>query len=165
MNKKITILLYCATTLILLLIIFLISFETKSANDASRFDTIEQLVDSQTFVIDNAALKTVDKVFINGHFYSDKPPVFSVIAAAPYVVLHFFGLNFIDQPAAVIYLTEFCFSFLPFAALFIFLYFVNRKLWQNKNLLLLFSLLLAIGTSLISYSGILNQSIPRGSAP
>jgi hypothetical protein len=81
-----------------------------SANDASRLATIESLVDRGTLIIDdsmfvrvphdliarygapyvpdedNALLRdgTWDKLWIGGHYYSDKPPVLSILMAGVY---------------------------------------------------------------------------------
>lgn len=51
--------------------------------------TVQTLVEQGTFIIDHTEFnRTGDKVFINGHFYSDKTPVLSVATAGVYVVLH-----------------------------------------------------------------------------
>jgi hypothetical protein len=43
-------------------------------NDESRMATIQSLVESKAFVIDHSDYAaTGDKVFVAGHFYSDKP--------------------------------------------------------------------------------------------
>ena len=66
-------------------------------NDGSRFATVESLVDHHTWVIDNSIFctckpydpgstpnGTLDKLYINGHYYSDKSPVPAVLMAGPY---------------------------------------------------------------------------------
>jgi hypothetical protein len=55
-------------------------------NDASRLATVESLVDRHTFVIDDSPYTpvTLDKLYIKGHFYSDKSPVPAVLMAGPY---------------------------------------------------------------------------------
>ena len=51
--------------------------------------TIQALVEQNTFIIDHTEFnRTGDKVFINGHYYSDKPPLLSVAAAGAYAILH-----------------------------------------------------------------------------
>jgi len=62
----------------------------NSWNDISRLATVEALVHHATWAIDDTALgkRTGDRVFLNGHFYSDKPPVLSLLAAGVYAVLH-----------------------------------------------------------------------------
>jgi hypothetical protein len=65
-----------------------------SWNAASRIATVQALVESHTFVIDKTAfIGTGDKVFIGGHFYSDKPPMPAVIGAAVYWPLYHAGFG------------------------------------------------------------------------
>jgi hypothetical protein len=60
----------------------------------SRMATVQTLVEQGTFVIDRTVFNnTGDKIFVNGHFYSDKTPILSVAAAGAYAVLrNVFGL-------------------------------------------------------------------------
>lgn len=55
-------------------------------NDASRLATVEALVDHSTWIIDDSVFtcQTQDKLFIDGHFYSDKSPVPALILAGVY---------------------------------------------------------------------------------
>src|SRR5262245_44064961 len=61
-------------------------------NDGSRLSAVEALVDHGTFAIDDSVFVndspsrhgTKDKLFIDGHFYSDKPPVMSLLIAYVY---------------------------------------------------------------------------------
>ena len=63
-------------------------------NDESRMATVQSLVESGSFVIDQTDFaRTGDKVFINGHFYSDKPPMPAVLGAAVYLPLYHLGLT------------------------------------------------------------------------
>jgi hypothetical protein len=65
-----------------------------SWNDASRIATVQSLVESRSFVIDRTAfVGTGDKVSINDHFYSDKPPIPAVLGAAVYMPLYHCGLR------------------------------------------------------------------------
>ena len=58
---------------------------TTSWNVDSRMATIQSLVEKHTFIIDESDfIKTGDKVFINGHFYSDKLPTPQIIGAIIY---------------------------------------------------------------------------------
>jgi hypothetical protein len=66
----------------------------SSAPEQSRMATIQALVEFHTLAIDDTAfLDTRDKVFIHGHFYSDKPPIPSLMGAAVYAPLHAIGLH------------------------------------------------------------------------
>ncbi|BCJ51441.1 hypothetical protein Asp14428_29160 [Actinoplanes sp. NBRC 14428] len=66
----------------------------NSWSDASRMATIQSLVDFHTLSIDQSVFhRTGDKVFIDGHFYSDKLAVPSLIGAAVYYPLSAFGVK------------------------------------------------------------------------
>jgi hypothetical protein len=74
-----------------------------SWNDESRIATVQSLVESRSFIIDKSVFSTTgDKVLINGHFYSDKPPLPSVLGAAVYLPLYHLGLT-LHRDASVPY--------------------------------------------------------------
>jgi len=58
-------------------------------NDGSRLATVESLVERRTWAIDDSPFLTLtqDKLFIDGHYYSDKSPVPAVLMAAEYAAL------------------------------------------------------------------------------
>jgi hypothetical protein len=78
-----------------------------SWNDGSRLATVESLVDRKTWVIDESVFVksntpykshsthfdsgTQDKLFIKGHFYSDKSPVPALVLAVPYQIWRWSG--------------------------------------------------------------------------
>jgi len=65
-----------------------------SWNDDSRMATIQSLVEFHSLVIDHSDfVGTGDKVFVNGHFYSEKPPMPAVIGALIYLPLHAVGIE------------------------------------------------------------------------
>jgi len=65
------------------------AYTTDSWQEDSRLATVQALVEQGTFIIDHTEFnRTGDKIFINGHFYSDKTPLFSVAAAGVYTILH-----------------------------------------------------------------------------
>ena len=68
--------------------------QTHSWQEESRMATVQALVEQGSFMIDHTEFnRTGDKVFVNGHFYSDKTPLLSVIAAGAYSILrNAFGL-------------------------------------------------------------------------
>jgi hypothetical protein len=68
--------------------------EYHSWNDSSRMATASALVEHGTFAIDRTPfVDTGDKIFVGGHFYSDKPPFPSIMAAAVYLPLYHLGLE------------------------------------------------------------------------
>ncbi len=84
--------------LILGVLVLIMAAVTKnhvaSWNDASRMAVVESIVERGTLIIDRSSfVGTGDKVFFRGHFYSDKPPMLSVIGAAMYWFLHQCGIS------------------------------------------------------------------------
>ena len=80
-----------------------------SANDSSRFATVECLVDYHTLAIDRSTWfeQTCDKIRPrpDGPFYSDKPPVLALMLAMPYQALHSaFGLTAAEHREIFCYL-------------------------------------------------------------
>jgi hypothetical protein len=66
-------------------------------NDGSRLASVECLVDQGTWVIDGSTFAqgpngTLDKLRINGHYYSDKSPVPAVLMAGVYALARRCGL-------------------------------------------------------------------------
>jgi hypothetical protein len=69
-------------------------------NDESRMATIQSLVESRTLVIDHSDFATTgDKVFVAGHFYSDKPPLPAMLGAIAYVPLYALGFRLREGPS------------------------------------------------------------------
>lgn len=78
--------------LFFILIILLTKIIPGSWNDESRIATIDTLIREKTFAIDTSEFATTgDKVFVNDHFYSDKPPLLSVIGGAIYAPFYLAG--------------------------------------------------------------------------
>jgi len=68
--------------------------KVRGWNDASRMATVQSLVEKHSFIIDESVfVYTGDKVFINGHFYSDKPAIPSVLGAIIYLPMFHFGIK------------------------------------------------------------------------
>lgn len=142
------------------LTLFFVRFQQVSWNDGSRFATIQNLVENHSFQIDHSLFFTYDKVFISGHFYSDKPPVFSVIASIPYFVLHSLGYYFVDHPRSFVFVTNVLILFIPalFFIYFIFKLFKDRlELTFDKALWL--SLILFLSSALWPFTTALNNHL------
>ncbi|MCF7808330.1 MAG: hypothetical protein K9N38_07385 [Candidatus Marinimicrobia bacterium] len=61
-------------------------------NEASRMALTQSLVEQGSFIIDNSEFaETGDRVYINDHFYSDKPPIPSLLAALVYLPIYHLG--------------------------------------------------------------------------
>jgi MFS family permease len=104
-------------------------------NDGSRLACVESLADQGTFIIDHSIFVRVptdrspyaphadalhehgtrDKLYINGHYYSDKPPVISVLLAGLYRGLVWLGVpRLADEPGPAIWWLNFLTSGLAY---------------------------------------------------
>jgi hypothetical protein len=78
----------------LLLFGFIFAGRHDSANVYSRLGTTESLVERGEFMLDGSLYAfTIDKVRVNGHFYSHQPPATAVIGALAYFPLYECGLR------------------------------------------------------------------------
>ncbi|MCX8038260.1 MAG: tetratricopeptide repeat protein [Candidatus Sumerlaeia bacterium] len=146
--------------------IFFAQRRIDSPNVSSRMDTIQSLVERGTFCIDHSLrLFEVDVVKINGRWYSDKPPLLSVVGAALYWPLHkALGWTFARHAPRLYVILTVCLVGVP-AAL---------GLWLLGQCLLLAGcpvraagatvLLAAAGTMILPYSVTFNNHVPAAAA-
>ena len=154
----------------------------NSWNEYSRLAAVEALVKRGTWVIDDTALGqlTGDRVLLNGHFYSDKPPVFTFVASGVYAVLHRgFGLSFDSQECDPRAVTCYCFAFQcpqPFdgafywitlimvgvpSALMLALFYHSTGFLGLANLpALILTGVLGLGTLILPYSLVFTNHVP-----
>ena len=154
----------------------------NSWNEISRLASMEALVHHGTWAIDNTALGnlTGDRIFLNGHFYSDKPPLLSWVGAGVYAVLYRgWGLSLSSQecnpitspchcialmcpqsPDWAYYLLTVILIGIP-SALMLALFYRSTNLYglSNPSALLLTGVL-GMGTSVLPYSLIFSNHIP-----
>ena len=80
--------------------------DVGSWNDAGRLATVESLVDRHTWQMDGSIFlaRTMDRAYIEGHFYSHRSPTPSLALAAIYQVAQWTtGLKAAESPAAFCY--------------------------------------------------------------
>jgi hypothetical protein len=137
-------------------------------NEASRFAVIEALVDHHRWNIDQTRFgaMTEDVAQVEGLTYSNKPVFLAVWGAAAYAVLkHALGWTFADEPGRVVYAVTFWCSGLATIAFFLLLTWALRRDgrvpagWEP-----VVALAVALGTTLFSYSGTLNNHVPNALA-
>lgn len=77
-----------------------------SGNVWSRYMTIESLVERGTMAVDRSPLRAIsgspDLIKVGSHFYSDKPPVLSVLSAGVYAGLVAGGVRFSASAASFV---------------------------------------------------------------
>lgn len=153
-------------------IIFLILFTNSkilSVNCASRFLTIESLVEKRTFIINEKNIYTCDKMLKEGNFYSSKPPVLSAIGAGFYYILHHsFNLDFPDKPYfnsenLTVYLITLLFTGGTFLLLLLYFYKILCLFNIEKKYKTLLILGLGLGTLYLPYSIIFTNHTIAGS--
>jgi hypothetical protein len=81
-----------------LLGLFIAYWQPQSSNTWSRVATVRALVERGTLSVDQdpATSSNVDKAFVRGHFYSDKPPTLTLLASAVYYPLYRLGMRLTD---------------------------------------------------------------------
>ena len=126
----------------------------QSANDRSRWCTVWSLVERGTFQIDEIRQRpgwdTIDLVRVDGHFYSTKPPLLTVIVAGlTWGVQKITGWNLDSQTQSVTFLVLLVINVLPFAVSLLFwiaiLEQITSQLWTR-----LFALITAAFGTLIT---------------
>jgi len=129
-------------------------------NDASRFAQIESLVDRGERYIDASRYRwTVDKVRLDGHSYSNKPPLLSLAGAAVYRVLKgVTGWSFATHEGRVVKVVTVALVGLPFALLVAGFFLALAP--QPPRTRWLLTVALAAGTLLTSFAGTLNNHVP-----
>jgi len=87
------------------LLIFILSlgvssffFQEAQWNQNSRFDLVRSMVELKTFKIDKFHENTGDKYKRGDHYYSDKAPGTSWLAALPYYIIHKMAGDFSKDP-------------------------------------------------------------------
>ena len=155
----------------------------ESWNDGSRLATVESLVDHRTWAIDDSIFVKVplqagvaapyprsepglmhngtqDKMWIAGHFYSDKSPVPALFMAAVYkIVQRTTGLVARDRPDWFCYVMTLLFSGTAYAisVCCIDRLAVATNLWQRPRILL--TATFAVGTIALPYARHVNNHI------
>jgi len=147
-------------TVTLILLCFLYStsdwIDFRNPNEFSRFYLTQALIDRQTFVIDEsiAARDTQDKSYYQGHYYTDKAPGASFLAAPAYLAVRLLETytGFAPGEKTVLYIVRLVSVSIP-SALFLFLLY---SLWGRitSSYTLRWALLIAygLGTLVWAYS-------------
>jgi hypothetical protein len=155
-----------------------------SFNDRSRLAAIESRVHRGTWVIDESPFaRTVDRIFVDGHFYSDKPPVLTWFASGAYAVLHQgFDLKLDaawcdldqgpchcrvyceDNPDRAYYALTLFLVGLPSALMLALFYHLTGRLGLGNPAALLLTAALGLGTQVFPYSTVFNSHLPAAAS-
>ncbi|MCK5459731.1 hypothetical protein KAI52_01310 [Candidatus Parcubacteria bacterium] len=141
----------------------------NNVNPASRFLTIESLVEKGSFEITEKHIYTCDKIFREESYYSSKPPVLSAAGAGIYYILHnFFNLNLPDNPYLntenlSVYLITLILVGGTYLLLLFYFYKTLKLLRIKKEHQILLLIGLGCGTLYLSYLPTLNNHTIAGS--
>ena len=131
--------------------------------DLARFATCESLVEQGTFVIDESTgIQTVDKVYIDGHFYGCQPPLMPLLMAAVYYPFHLAGLNFTSHKPFLIWLITLIFAGGSASGTAILIGKTFLSILNDSRKATVYSLLFFFGTFYLSYSGMLSNHLFSG---
>ncbi len=138
--------------------------------DGSRLATIESLVHRGTFDISESMfISTCDKFRVpahgeNGKYYSDKPPVLSMVGAAAYFVSKFFGLDFRKDLPVLYRLIDFVLVILP---ILLTLYWMNLYLNAHQirpEIQFWVCLAAVFGTLVLPYAMVIQNHVAAAAA-
>ncbi len=157
LKQRITIISFLA-----LIVLLLISIKTvpTSSNESSRFLTIEALVNNGTFAITNP-ITDGDLTFTGKYYYSDKPPLLSLVAAGFYAILRWLhprapSLLTLSPQISYIYLTLVISAF-PYLLLIYLFWRSLSELRLKSYERLLYTLALALGTPLLPFATVFSN--------
>jgi len=149
-----------------------------SWNDGGRLATVEALVDQHTWAIDNSifvkvpsqdAMKpygldlpsdggTMDKMLIDGHFYSHEPPTASLYLAGIYwLARKFTGLVAAQQPHAFVYLMNLMSTGLAYAIAVVCIWFLALRVGLPESNAFIVTLSFGLATLAPVYSRQVNN--------
>ena len=144
--------------LLILVSLLTINPRINGWNEASRMALTQSLVEHHELTIDKSTFAaTGDKVYVNGHYYSDKPAAPSLLAALVYFPLHHLGVELSYGWSLAYYLIIFfiikslwIFSILAFGT-------VMRLLGTTPRQALINTMIYAFASQLFTWSSTFNN--------
>ncbi len=139
---------------------------TLAGNGASRFGMTQALAEQGTLALENTDFRSVDTIQRNGHIYSDKPPMLSILAAVFWSIPHrVLGLNFHDNYGLGVYLVNLVlFGGTNLLLFCVFFRCLRRNSRLSSPMILGWGLALTLGTWVFSYSVTFNNHTPAALA-
>lgn len=127
-------------------------------NPASRYASMESLVERNTWSIDQSSMRTIDKVQFEGRFYSSKPPLMAFIGAGVYYVLHHYAdLSFSDKKYPTVAAMRLPLSVFPWLLGCLFFVAITRDLVRRSGVRIWAGLSFTFGTLPIAYAASLDN--------
>lgn len=145
-----------------LFIVFLITLafygyfiKPLDGNISSRLSLVKAIVEEKRFAIDSyheGELETIDKAYVNGHYYSDKAPGASLLGALVYLPIHALIRQSLSTELFIMLVTALAIS-IPSAVLAPLLYSLALRIVKEKWIALSIALCISLGTPIFVYAG------------
>ena len=145
-----------------LFIIFLIALtfygyfiKPLDGNISSRLGLVKAIVEEKRFAIDNyheGELETIDKAYVNGHYYSDKAPGASFLGGLVYFPIHALIGQLQSTELFIMLVTALAIG-IPCAILAPLLYSLALRIVKEKWIALSIALCISLGTPIFVYAG------------
>ncbi len=155
---------------LLIAIAALTKTKPESWNDIARVASIESLVERGTWAIDDSPWvdETKDKVLLNGHYYSDKMPLMTLLGAGVYAILHGWGASLAPDCSQAAALCAYRWVTLVLVgipvALLVWLFFDWARRWSPRWVAVLGTLVLALGSMVLPFALVLNHHAPAAAS-
>jgi hypothetical protein len=143
---------------VLLFVTFAYFYQGGGWNENSRMDLARALVEDHALSIDRLHHNTGDKAKFGGHYYSDKAPGLSFLAAPVYALVLPLREAFVDDHAFVVFASYIVTAFVvggSTALLGVLLYFAGRRLGATARGSGLATVAYGLGTTAFPYSTVL----------
>lgn len=132
-----------------------------SDEELARLATVQAIVEHKTLAIDQTDfVSTHLRTTRNDHFYSDQPPVMSVLLAPSYWAMRKAGVDFAKRPDLAMYLLTLIGVTIPVAAASGLLYRMGRLFELRRPWRATLGLVTVLASGLISYATVLNAHAP-----
>ncbi len=155
---------------LLIVIAALTKTKPESWNDIARVASIESLVERGTWAVDDSPWvdETKDKVLLNGHFYSDKMPLLTLMGAGVYAVLHGWGASLAPDCSQAAAFCAYRWVTLVLVgipvALLVWLFFNWARRWAPLWVAVIGTLVLALGSMVLPFALVLNHHAPAAAS-
>jgi len=145
-----------------LFIIFLIALtfygyfiKPLDGNISSRLGLVKAIVEEKRFIIDTyqaGEFETIDKAYVNGHYYSDKAPAASFLGALVYFPIHALIGRLQATELFIMLVTALAIG-IPCAVLAPLMYSLALRVVKEKWIALSIALCISLGTPIFVYAG------------
>lgn len=143
-------------TLFAILNFFLAAFYLDTwinGSSTSRAIAVVSFAESRSLQVDKYQEKSVDKIFVNGHYYSDKAPLSIFLVIPFFELINLFGIQPENMERTAYILGDILCGSIPFTLIILISFLFIRKETDSKISPVLLSMLPFYGSFVFIYSG------------